>query len=52
MLVDHGYLSKSSHVELGHSACSGCYLSSKCGSGNSTLQTYSITPKGMRYAKA
>ena len=52
MLVDHGYLSKSSRAELGHSACAGCHLASKCGSGNSTLQTYSITPKGMRYAKA
>ncbi len=52
MLVDHGYLSKSSHAELSHSACVGCHLASKCGSGNSTLQTYGITPKGMRYAKA
>ncbi len=51
MLVDHGYLSKDSRAELGYSACVGCPLSSKCGSGNSTPKTYSITPKGMRYAK-
>lgn len=52
LLIDRGYLSEHRSSDLSHSGCIGCPLSSKCGSGNSIMRTYSISPKGKRYAEA